>query len=275
MISRDCPLPCADSLQALLQQRLGEHLHVRWHAVTGSTNADAAMLLRDASMPDCLVGAHHQTAGRGRRGRRWDDAPGTVLMMSLGTRRKLDPRHLASLSLMSGVVACETLERFLPPENRSRLNVKWPNDLLWDDAKLAGLLVESSLAADGVVHLVIGMGMNLSHAQARSATLGRSVADWQQTGGSMALPELIEALAQAWREALALHVTHGAAPFVQRLAQRDALLGRPVRLSNEAGILAEGVARGCSTEGLLQIETPQGMSTWSIGEVSVRLEDAP
>ncbi len=269
----DCPPPSAESLQALLQQRLAGHAVVRWHEVTGSTNLDAAMLLRDAGDTAWLVGANHQTAGRGRRGRRWDDDPGSVLMMSLGVRCRLDPRQLASLSLMSGVTACEALERFLPAAQRHRLNVKWPNDVMWDGAKLAGLLVESSLSPDGTVQLIIGMGMNLRNAPARSAALGRAVADWSQTGGRLDLPDLAAAVALAWLEALTLYTAQGAAPFVQRLATRDALTGRTVTLLNDDGPIAEGVARGCSADGRLLLETAQGLSAWSVGEVSVRFED--
>src|SRR5687767_15301319 len=85
-----------------------------------------------------LIAAEEQTAGRGRRGRRWHSAPGAGATFSLGCRINRPVRELAALSLVAGVAAARAL-RTLGTDAR----LKWPNDLVVDGAKLGGILVES------------------------------------------------------------------------------------------------------------------------------------
>src|SRR5687768_14521915 len=98
-----------------------------------------------------LVAAEEQTAGRGRRGRRWHSAPGAGVTFSLGRRIRRPVRELAALSLVAGVAAVRAL-RAMGVDNAC---LKWPNDLVVDGAKLGGILVETRT---GIA--VIGIGIN-------------------------------------------------------------------------------------------------------------------
>src|SRR5678815_1226990 len=99
------------------------------------------MLLKETH--PVLLAAEEQTAGRGRRGRRWHSAPEAGLTFSLGRRIRRPARELAALSLVAGVAAARALRAL----GVRRAALKWPNDLLVDGAKLGGILVEARTPA--------------------------------------------------------------------------------------------------------------------------------
>jgi BirA family biotin operon repressor/biotin-[acetyl-CoA-carboxylase] ligase len=131
---------------------------VHFDEVTGSTNR-TAWELADAGTPEwTLVGAGHQTAGRGRQGRTWVDRPGGALMFSFVLRpAALDPQHSGLIPLLAGVAMTDAIEQVAGVEVRC----KWPNDLLLGDAKVGGILVESSVADGALRYAVVGLGVNL------------------------------------------------------------------------------------------------------------------
>src|SRR5699024_912628 len=97
----------------------------------------------------------------------------------------LPPHQLPALSPLAGLAICSAMREALDPEHRPLLAMKWPNDILWRNAKLAGILVEvtragtARLAADHHV-VIIGIGINLDDARALSQSLNRRVADWAE-----------------------------------------------------------------------------------------------
>ncbi len=131
---------------------------VHFDEVTGSTNRKA-WELADAGTPEwTLVGAGHQTAGRGRQGRTWVDRPGGALMFSFVLRpAALDPQRSGLIPLLAGVAMTDAIEQVAGVEVRC----KWPNDLLLGDAKVGGILVESSVADGALRYAVVGLGVNL------------------------------------------------------------------------------------------------------------------
>ena len=136
----------------------GRFADLRWFAEVDSTNRLAADLARAGAPDGVVVGADHQTAGRGRRGRTWDSRPGASLLVSVILR----PAP-ALVTLAAGVAAAEACEAVAGV----RVGLKWPNDLLLDGAKLGGVLCE--LVGDAAV---VGLGMNLAWAPAGAAALG-------------------------------------------------------------------------------------------------------
>src|ERR671936_1687870 len=105
-----------------------------------------------AGKPDMLLAAEQQTAGRGRRGRRWHAAPGTAVTFSLARLVHRPPRELPGLALVAGVGAARAL-------GTERTTLKWPNDLVIDGAKLGGILVET-LSHGAATLAVFGIGIN-------------------------------------------------------------------------------------------------------------------
>ena len=137
---------------------------------TGSTNAD--LLARAASLTEpLLLVAEHQTAGRGRAGRSWLSSPEGSLTFSLAWRFEGGPQALIGLPLAIGVALAETLAGL-----GVQVQLKWPNDVLKDGDKLAGILVETQSAPGGGIWAVTGIGLNLLMPDEMEARLGRSAA---------------------------------------------------------------------------------------------------
>lgn len=121
-----------------------------------STSSELMRRARAGRTEPVLLLAEHQTAGRGRLGRHWQTAPGAALTFSFGL--PLAPEEWSGLSLVVGVAAAEALH----PE----VGLKWPNDLWWQDRKLAGILVETAGTAQGRERfVVVGLGLNIATPQ--------------------------------------------------------------------------------------------------------------
>jgi BirA family biotin operon repressor/biotin-[acetyl-CoA-carboxylase] ligase len=130
---------------------------VRWDEVTESTNATAVAMAAEGAPEWTLVGAGHQTAGRGRLGRPWVDRPGGALMCSVVLRPAWDLERLGLVSLAAGVAMAEAASELSGREVRC----KWPNDLMVGESKVGGILGEAGIAGGHVDHVVVGVGVNL------------------------------------------------------------------------------------------------------------------
>ncbi|HXA48242.1 MAG TPA: biotin--[acetyl-CoA-carboxylase] ligase, partial [Burkholderiaceae bacterium] len=127
-------------------------------AETGSTNVDLLAALENLPGPSLLI-AEAQTAGKGRAGRAWHSEPGATLTFSLGWKFNLPAQALLGLPLAVGVVIAEALQQFAVDAR-----LKWPNDVLRDGNKMAGVLIETANAKGGAgeqVWAVIGIGVNM------------------------------------------------------------------------------------------------------------------
>jgi BirA family biotin operon repressor/biotin-[acetyl-CoA-carboxylase] ligase len=277
-------LPEPSDFQHLLTQALPAFRHVSWLEVAGSTNADLLALAREPSPVSArpwLEGAHLQSHGRGRAGRSWQNRRGANLMFSCAFDIFVAARHLPVLSPLTGVATCEALRALITPQHQHRLTMKWPNDILWDNAKLAGILVESTRAgtarqsADHHV-IIVGIGLNLDDARALSQSLDRSIADWSEIARQDPLAatattvELVEAIAKAWYRVFNEATRDGFANFAQRYNAVDGLLGQHVHVLDDGRLIQAGIACGVNDSGQLLLRGPNGETALSVGEVSVR-----
>lgn len=275
-----CPidLPAPETLARMLADRLPAFQDIAWTRSTGSTNADLLARARSgtgAGKP-WLLGTHLQETGRGRAGRPWQNRSGSTLMFSCAFDVHLPATQLAALSPLAGVAACEALRTVAGPAPRG-LCMKWPNDVQWHDAKLAGILVETTRnpgGRDAGYTVVIGMGVNLIDAAELSLALGREVADWTQVQAgaahAAAAADLVCASATAWHEAVRTLEREGFGVFRQRFDQVDALAGRKVNVLDKGAILLSGTACGVDDQGRLLVQTPEGATPISVGEISIR-----
>ena len=277
-------LPEPATLQNQLIQGLPAFRHVRWLDETGSTNADLLALAHDTGTLTArpwLEGAHLQTMGRGRAGRSWQNRRGANLMFSCAFDVFLPARHLAALSPLTGVATAEALRSLITPEHQSRLTMKWPNDILWGSAKLAGILVESTRAstarqsADHYV-IIVGLGLNLDDARALSLSLDRSVADWSEIthhdhlAASHSLATVVQTIANAWYQVFNEATRHGITNLASRFNTVDGLLGQYVHIIDNGRLLNAGIACGVNEYGQLRVKGPDGETALSVGEVSIR-----
>jgi len=236
---------------------------------TGSTNADLlarALLLSEA----LLLVAEHQTAGRGRAGRSWLSSSEHSLTFSLAWKFDGGPQLLAGLPLAVGVALGEALAAL-----GVQVQLKWPNDVLKDGAKLAGILIETQSAPPaqgGGTWAVIGIGLNLVMPDEVEARLGRSAAGapWL---ARMERDVLMAALLDALAEALRLFARQGFAPFCSRWNLRHAWQGQTVVILDHGQVVQEGLAAGVDDSGRLLLDTAHGRSTVLAGDVSLRVKE--
>jgi BirA family biotin operon repressor/biotin-[acetyl-CoA-carboxylase] ligase len=235
-------------------------------AETGSTNADLLARAPRLTAPVLLV-AEHQTAGRGRAGRSWLSEPDHSLTFSLAWRFADGLRGLAGLPLAIGVALAETLGRL-----GQGVQLKWPNDVLKDGAKLAGILVETQVAPDGAAWTIVGIGVNLVMSDALEDRIGRSAAAMPWLA-RMDRDELMAALLDGLADALAQFAHAGFGAFAARWNLLHAWQGRPVVLLDRGEVQHEGLAAGVDDTGRLLLDTAAGRVTIVAGDVSLRTRD--
>ncbi len=220
----------------------GAVLTIRTVAATGSTNAD---LLGDPGAPEGdWLRAERQTAGRGRQGRAWVSDPGNLYASTLIRLRPSDP-PAPSLALVAAVALEEAASVFYPGTA-----LKWPNDLLLGNAKLAGILLERS--GDAVV---IGFGVNLAHAPDLPDRVTTSLA----AHGTMVAPAtFVEVLAdsvarwtQRWRG-------EGVAPIRARWLDRAHARGTALSARTPDGGSIDGLFDGLDADGALILRLAGG-----------------
>jgi len=236
-------------------------VEVRVVARCASTNA---VLLADDLRRPALLAADEQTAGRGRRGRRWHSPPGCGALFSLGLALARPARELSGLSIVAGVAAVRALRALGAAETA----LKWPNDLLLDGAKLGGILVETRAQGAGSA-AVIGIGVNWRRAPGLAARLRRRIAALQD--GLQPLPPRNAVIGALAREVLAALRAFDAAGFEPFRGDWDAVhayAGRALRVRLADGRVFAGVAAGLAVDGALQLRTRTGLRTVRNGRVA-------
>jgi BirA family biotin operon repressor/biotin-[acetyl-CoA-carboxylase] ligase len=232
-----------DLVEPLLRGRLGRPY--LWSESCASTQ-DA---LHEPALPEGAVAVtEHQSAGRGRAGRRWEDEPGASLLLSV-LLRPSETSEIAQLSLVCALAVAETVEGELDGD----VGVKWPNDVLVDRGKLAGILLEGR---DGVV--VCGIGLNVNQNEAGLPRDARTpVASLRTITGRehdrmellVRLLERVETHYDAW-------LADGLEPLLPALERRDALRGSVVTVGD-----VNGTASGFASDGRLRIRSADGSET--------------
>ena len=236
---------------------------VSWVAETGSTNVDLLDAAGSGEPHGTVLVADHQTAGRGRRDRRWESAPGDALMVSVLLEPTSGPASLASLTTAVGVAAAEACAAL----GADGVGLKWPNDLVvgppGERRKLAGILAQSLVSPDRVA-AVVGLGLNVR---------GDRLAGLAPT--AVALDELV---ASPDREQILIEVLRRLAALLDasprdlraRYLARSTTVETDVEVTTDAGVL-RGRAVDVTLAGSLVVEAGDGRHEVVVGDVvSVR-----
>ncbi|WP_426210011.1 biotin--[acetyl-CoA-carboxylase] ligase [Massilia sp. TWP1-3-3] len=234
-------------------------------AETGSTNAD--LLARSAHQArNTVLIAERQNAGRGRAGRSWLSAEGGSLTFSVAWQFHCPLHALAGLPLAVGVALAETLASL-----SVNVQLKWPNDLLKDGAKLAGVLIETRSAPDGAVWAVIGIGLNLHLPDELEQRIGRPAASapWL---AAMDRDALMAALLSNLAASLDQFGQLGFAAFSARWNRLHAHQGSMVQIVDGGVTVAEGIAAGVDDSGALLLDSAAGRIAIVAGDVSLRAQ---
>jgi BirA family biotin operon repressor/biotin-[acetyl-CoA-carboxylase] ligase len=236
-------------------------------AETGSTNADLlARASAGALSGPVLLAAGSQTAGRGRAGRPWQSAPGASLTFSLAWKFDCALPQLVGLPLAAGVAIAEALHAC-----GVEARLKWPNDVLLDGRKLAGILIETAAAGDGI-WAIIGIGINLALPRELAERIGSPASGLPS---SPAPDDLLAALLNTLAQALTDFAAGGLAPFAGRWNALHAWTGEPVVLLDHGQPRQQGVAVGIDDSGRLLLDTADGRIAVLSGDVSLRRTGAP
>lgn len=215
----------------------------------------------------CL--AEYQAKGRGRRGREWVSPFGANLYLSMFWRLDAGMAAAMGLSLVVGVAIVEALEEM----GLEGVKLKWPNDLYYQDRKLAGILVEMSGQAGGAANLVIGMGMNLMMSDKTEGITQPwaslfEVANQQNIDRNQLASTMIKTL----NKALSDYELSGMTGFVERWNQLDNFIDRPIKLIIGPREIT-GIARGINEQGAVLLATDNGLEAFIGGEISLRSND--
>ncbi|WP_059123220.1 bifunctional biotin--[acetyl-CoA-carboxylase] ligase/biotin operon repressor BirA [Vibrio sp. MEBiC08052] len=262
----------AQPMQLLDQHYIQSHVStpVHLHPIIDSTNQyllDRVGALTSGTV--CL--AEYQQKGRGRRGRHWVSPFGTNLYFSMYWRLDAGMAAAMGLSLVVGVAVVDALKTLGVDE----IKLKWPNDLYYQDKKLAGILVEVSGQAGEAAHLVIGMGMNLSMAP-QTQQIDQPWSSLSQVIGKNHIDRnaLAVALIQSWTRTLETYEREGMGNFVERWNQVDNFIDRPVKLLMGERVIT-GIERGIDAHGAVLLETERGIESYVGGEISLRGNEHP
>lgn len=251
-------------------ERLGKHratFALEIHDRMDSTNS---YLMRAASAGaahgTCAV-AELQTAGRGRRGRAWQAGLGNSLAFSVLWRFECGAGALSGLSLAVGVAMVRALHELGARETA----LKWPNDVLSREQKLAGILIELQGDMDGPSAAVVGIGLNLRLPEKMRHAIDQPATDLHRLLGKAAAPdEVLGALLRHLADVLQVFEQSGFDELREEWVSHHAYHGQPVRMLMPDGRIMEGIAEGIAADGALQVRTAEGVQRFTAGEISMR-----
>lgn len=240
-------------------RRLGHTVEA--YASIGSTSDRVLDLLDDASGEGIVVVAEHQTAGRGRMGRRWTSPAGLNLTASVGFRPMLAASDAWQLGLAAALAVHAACAAAAPVE------LKWPNDLVSRDGrKLGGLLVETTTEGEWLRTAVLGFGINVNwrHAEMPPELASRATSLAEAAGRAVDRIVLLQSVLEHLDGELAVLET-GRSPL-ERYRAACRTLGANVSVDTPGGRL-EGRALDLDERGSLVVETAGGLIAVSSGEV--------
>jgi BirA family biotin operon repressor/biotin-[acetyl-CoA-carboxylase] ligase len=232
-----------------------------------STNRYLMTRIADGAAAGDVCLAEYQSAGRGRQGRQWLSPFAANIYLSLLWHFPAAVEGLAGLGLVVGVAVLEACHDL----GATAVRLKWPNDLVWQGRKLAGVLLELRSSAQGGSHVVIGIGLNV-----RMPGYGATAIDqpWTDLEQILSQPQsrnrVAAALLTQLIPALERFQQQGAAPFLARWRTFDDLLDRPISL-HASGLVVDGIARGIDEYGALRVEHNGRISNYLVGDVSLRV----
>ena len=228
----------------------------------GSTNERVLANVEYGQLYICL--AEHQTAGRGRRGRRWISPFGHNLYLSIGCYLQGPLEAFGGLSLLVGMRAVDVLREL----GLSDVGLKWPNDLILDRGKLGGILIEFKSQEDHGVGVVVGIGINLRMNDHHASQIDQN---WSATESYLNLSRNVLAgrLSARLIETLREFDRHGFGNYLSRWQDYNLFAGQEVIVKRGSEHFI-GIDRGIDEKGNLLLDTGGVMQRHNAGEVSLR-----
>lgn len=249
----------------LSAKRLGGEL--RFLTETLSTNREVDVAAQAGAPEGLLIMADTQSAGRGRLTRSWFSPPGVNLYCSLLLRPQVELAAVPSLPLVVGLAVAEALVACAPT---LLPKIKWPNDILVNDKKIAGILCELQTQHDKPDYVIVGVGINinLTEAQLPEELKGRATSILIESGVEHAREQILTAFLNRLEPLYDNWCAFGFKPLLQSINALDALRERALRIEL-SGAPVEGVASGILADGALLLKTKEGSMPIYSGEAHI------
>ena len=230
-------------------RRLGHRVHAL--GIVDSTQTEAVRLAEAGAAEGTVVTASHQTSGRGRRGRRWVDAGGESLLMSIVLRPPVSPNRAPQLSLVGAVAVADALRACAGV----RAAIRWPNDVMVGERKICGMLPEAATPRPGALgHVVLGIGLNVNQAEFPAPLCDLATSVRIETGRMTAIGEILEGVLSALDRWYGRFLTAGLDGIREAWLERAQSIGRRARAADGR----EGVAVDLGHDGALVLRTDSG-----------------
>ncbi len=240
------------------------------HECSSSNDEIMALARQSADLAHkALCVAHFQTKGRGRQGRSWVNRQGECLMFSLGWTFDKPQYELGSLALVVALACRRALA-----DIGLDVNIKWPNDLVVANDKLAGILIETARVENKTV-AVIGIGINfVLPKEVENATSVQALFQTASKQG-VSVKTLLNAVLAQLDALLNEYAQNGFSSCVGEYDAANRDTDRPVLLLQEGRVVHEGVVKGVDAQGALRLQTDKGEKTIVSGEISLRPDNRP
>ena len=264
--------PLAVFAEESLQQMAGKQgFRAQLKHECSSSNDEIMALARQSAdlAHKALCVAHFQTKGRGRQGRSWVNRQGECLMFSLGWTFDKPQYELGSLALVVALACRRALA-----DIGLDVNIKWPNDLVVANDKLAGILIETARVENKTV-AIIGIGINfVLPKEIENATSVQALFQTASKQG-VSVKTLLNAVLAQLDALLSEYAQNGFASCVGEYDAANRDTDRPVLLLQEGRVVHEGVVKGVDAQGALRLLTDKGEKTIVSGEISLRPDNRP
>jgi BirA family transcriptional regulator, biotin operon repressor / biotin---[acetyl-CoA-carboxylase] ligase len=265
------PLPVEWLDEAAVVHHLGHASHAFEVHILDSVDSTNIALMSAAlhgAADGTVFCAEHQHAGKGRRGRQWHAVLGGSLTFSILWRFDKGLQALAGLSLAVGMAMARAVNR----HSRYPARLKWPNDVLVDYRKLAGILVEVQGDMDGDAFAVVGIGLNVRLSDIQRDAVDRAVVDLAEMGVTAGRNQLLAECLQELHKTLNTFRLYGFPALRDDWMALDAYAGKSVALLLPDARDLQGVAAGVDETGAFLLrDQHDGLNAYSGGEISLRL----
>ncbi len=260
-------------IETLNEARIAEVLETEWIGkkicyfnITDSTNIQARHLAEEESPHGTLVVAGSQQAGKGRSGRTWNSEPGSGIFMTLLLRPQIKPNHASMLTLVAAMAVTKAIR-----ENMDLpIQIKWPNDIVFNGKKICGILTEISTDIENIHYVLVGIGINVANQQFPEELSQMATSLFLESGKEIDRAFLLAEVSKAFEYYYARFCeTADMSVLCEEYNTYLVNVHKQVRILDPKGTY-EGIALGINAQGELRVKTADVETTVSSGEVSVR-----
>jgi BirA family transcriptional regulator, biotin operon repressor / biotin---[acetyl-CoA-carboxylase] ligase len=240
----------------------------RLEILTSIDSTNNYLLAKTENIETAAVFAERQTAGRGQFNRAWiSESLGKNIALSISYHLPNKPNKLTGLSLIVGLAVVQALEEY----GLKGIKLKWPNDIVYQDKKLAGILIEARLSKPGFYRIVTGIGLNIYTPTTNPHIIKRSITDICSIQN---LPPQRNRLAGLLLKKILITLAEfrskGFPAFIMSLEKLDSLKGKFIQIQTASNLL-EGIANGINSQGQLRIDIDGKPCYYSSGEIRIQL----